>query len=264
MVAVQLHECVDEVAAHGLRAEELRQLGETQKPVGVPRGPVGVLSVCDPPDDVVRLGGLVQDVGDACGVGHGGTVTASRRALQAKPSRPPEGGQPRTVSGFSRTPGFASAWGCPASAGRRGHRPPHIRSIIACPKAERRDLVRAVQQPREVVGDLLVDDRRLHRGDDQVGRLAPAEVAQHHLGREDQRARVDLVLARVLRRRSVRRLEERDVVGQVRAGRDADAADLRGERVGDVVAVEVQSSRSRRTRPGAAGSAAGRRRRSRP
>ena len=30
------------------------------------------------------------------------------------------------------------------------------------------------------------------------------------------------------------------VVGQVRARRDADAADLRGERVGDVVAVQVQ------------------------
>ena len=32
----------------------------------------------------------------------------------------------------------------------------------------------------------------------------------------------------------------RDVVGHVRAGRDADASDLGGERVGDVVAVQVR------------------------
>ena len=43
------------------------------------------------------------------------------------------------------------------------------------------------------------------------------KMAQHHLGREDQRARVDLVLAGVLRRRAVRGLEHRDRVGEVRA-----------------------------------------------
>ena len=70
----------------------------------------------------------------------------------------------------------------------------------------------------------------------------PAEVLEHHHARQQHRARVHLVLARVLRRGAVRRLEDAvagDVV-DVAARRDADAADLRGERVGEVVAVEVR------------------------
>ena len=76
----------------------------------------------------------------------------------------------------------------------------------------------------------------------EVGRLGPAEVAQHHLAGQDHRARVHLVLVGVFRRGAVRRLEDGvagDVV-DVAAGRDADAADLRRERVGQVVAVQVQ------------------------
>ena len=53
-------------------------------------------------------------------------------------------------------------------------------------------------------------------------------------------------------------------IGQVGAGRDADAADLGRQGVGEIVAVQVQGWRSRRTRRGAAGSAATWRRRSRP
>ena len=68
----------------------------------------------------------------------------------------------------------------------------------------------------------------------------PAHVAQHHLGREDLRSGIDVVLSGVLRRRAVGRLEHRDRVAHVRARRDADAADLCGESVGHVVAVEVQ------------------------
>ena len=107
-------------------------------------------------------------------------------------------------------------------------------------EARARDLRRAVEQAGEVVGHLLRKDRLLHRTDDQVGGRMPAHVAQHHLGREDLRAGIDVILAGVLRRRAVGRLEHRHRVAHVRARGDADAADLRGERVGDVVAVQVE------------------------
>ncbi len=80
------------------------------------------------------------------------------------------------------------------------------------PEARARHLRRAFHQAREVVGDLLAADRLFHRADDQVGGLLPAHVAQHHLGREDFGARIDVVLARVLGRGAVRRLEARHVV----------------------------------------------------
>jgi hypothetical protein len=76
----------------------------------------------------------------------------------------------------------------------------------------------------------------------EVGGLVPAQVAEHHLAGEDDRAGVDLVEVGVLRRGAVGGLEDGvagDVV-DVAARRDADAADLRRERVGEVVAVEVQ------------------------
>ena len=66
-------------------------------------------------------------------------------------------------------------------------------------------------------------------------------MAEHHLCREDEGAGVDLVLACVLGRRAVRGLEDGNprVVVDVGAGGDADATDLCGQGVGDVVAVEV-------------------------
>ena len=66
-------------------------------------------------------------------------------------------------------------------------------------------------------------------------------MAKHHLGGEDERARVDLVLACVLGCRSVGGFEDGDarVVVDVGSGGDADAADLSSKRVGNVVAVEV-------------------------
>ena len=69
--------------------------------------------------------------------------------------------------------------------------------------------------------------------DDGVGRFGPAHVTQHHLARQDHRARIHLVQIRVLRRRAVRGFEHRvagDVV-DVGARRDADAAHLRRQRV---------------------------------
>ena len=66
--ALELHERVDEVTAHGARAEECAELGEVEQPVRVPGRPVGVVPVDDPVDDVVRLGGLVEQLGDPGGV----------------------------------------------------------------------------------------------------------------------------------------------------------------------------------------------------
>src|SRR5690606_41523109 len=61
------------------------------------------------------------------------------------------------------------------------------------------------------------------------------------------RSRVDLVLAGVLGRRAVGGLVDGDAraVVDVGAGRDADAAHLRGESVGEVVAVEVDRKSTR-------------------
>ena len=103
------------------------------------------------------------------------------------------------------------------------------------------DLGGAVHQAGEVVGDDLVGDGRLERAHDVGGRVGPAEVLEHEHAREQHRAGVDLVLPGVLRRGAVGRLEDAvagDVV-DVGARGDADAADLGGQRVGEVVAVEV-------------------------
>ena len=66
-------------------------------------------------------------------------------------------------------------------------------------------------------------------------------MLEHQYTRQQDRARVDLVLARILRRRAVGGLEHAvagDVV-DVGARCDTDATHLRGESVGQVVAVEV-------------------------
>src|SRR6266478_6893964 len=96
------------------------------------------------------------------------------------------------------------------------------------PEPGGRDLLSALHQPREVVGHNLVGDRLLQALDDQRGGFLPAHVHEHHLGRQDLRPRVDVILARVLRRGPVRRLEHRHRVRHIGARRDADTADLRG------------------------------------
>src|SRR5580765_7034894 len=84
---------------------------------------------------------------------------------------------------------------------------------------------RTVHQAREIVGDALGGDRAVHPLHDQIAGLTPAEVTQHHLSGQNDRARIHLVLVGVFRRRAVRGLEDRvtgDVV-DVAARRDADA-----------------------------------------
>src|SRR6266568_847294 len=99
-----------------------------------------------------------------------------------------------------------------------------------------------LHEAREVVGDPVRADGAVHPLHDEVGRLLPAEVPEHELAGEDHGARVHLVEIRVLRGGAMGRLEDRvpgDVV-RVPARRDPDAAHLRRERVGEVVAVQVR------------------------
>ena len=65
-------------------------------------------------------------------------------------------------------------------------------------------------------------------------------MPQHHLGRENFRARVDIVFARVLGCRAVRGFKHGNGVAQIGARRNANAADLRCQGVRHVVAIEVE------------------------
>ena len=110
--------------------------------------------------------------------------------------------------------------------------------------SERRtlDLGRAVHEAGEIIGHLPGANRAVQALQDQIRRFGPAQVAQHHFAGEHDRAGVHHVLVRVFGRGAVRGLENRvarDVV-DVAARRDADAAHLRGQRVAEVIAVQVQ------------------------
>ena len=78
--------------------------------------------------------------------------------------------------------------------------------------------------------------------DDQVGDFRPAHVAEHHLAGKNDRAGIDLVQVGILWRGAVRGFED-GVTGHVvdvGARGDADPAHLRGQRVGQIIAVQVQ------------------------
>ena len=114
--------------------------------------------------------------------------------------------------------------------------------MMAAPNSEHFTSCRAFHQPREVVGHGLRADRAVHALDDRSAASLQPMCRSIISPREDHRARVHLVEVGVLRRGAVRGLEDRvaGLVVDVAAGRDADAADLRRQRVGQVVAVQVQ------------------------
>src|SRR5208282_1748024 len=100
---------------------------------------------------------------------------------------------------------------------------------------------RAGHQPLEVVRNLFLADGLFQAANDAVGDFLPSQMLEHQDPRQDNRTGVDLVLVGVLGRGAVGRLEDR-VTGQIvdiRTGSDSDAADLRRERVGQIVAVKV-------------------------
>src|SRR5436305_194237 len=98
---------------------------------------------------------------------------------------------------------------------------------------------RALHLPLKVVGDPLLLDGPGERLLDGVAGLDPPQPAQHHDPGEDQRAGVDLVLVGVLGRRAVGGLEDGEAVPLVAAGCHAEAAHLRRQGVGEIVAVQV-------------------------
>src|SRR5580704_11402388 len=101
--------------------------------------------------------------------------------------------------------------------------------------------LRPGHQALEIVGDGLVGKRLLEPANNSVSCLLPSHVLEHHHPRQDDRAGVDLILVRVLGRGAMGGLEDRVAshVVDVGARRDAQAADLRRQRVGKVIAVKV-------------------------
>src|SRR6187402_418804 len=92
----------------------------------------------------------------------------------------------------------------------------------------------------EVDGDKLLLDRLFHRLLDHVSCFLPTKQFEQKNAGENDRAGVDDILVREARRRSVRGFEDSEAVTEVHAGRDAEAADLRGCCVGEIVSVEVR------------------------
>ena len=75
MTPVEVHERVDQMAPHGSCAESVGKLREVEEPVGIPGGPIRIVSVRDPIHDVVGLGRLVQKSRNATStVVHGHSV----------------------------------------------------------------------------------------------------------------------------------------------------------------------------------------------
>src|SRR5439155_4507503 len=103
-----------------------------------------------------------------------------------------------------------------------------------------RDLGSARHLARQVVCDPPRRDRAREPPDDRVRRVAPAELLEHHGSREQHRPGIDLVEAGVLRGRAVRRLEYREPVADVAAGRHTEPADLRDAGVGQGVTVQIR------------------------
>ena len=82
----------------------------------------------------------------------------------------------------------------------------------------------------------------LHRRDDESGRIVPTDVLQHHRRRKDQRAGIRHILALDVGGDTVRHLEDAvaGLVIDIAARDHPDSADLGGQHVGNVVAVQVQ------------------------
>src|SRR5436190_7754403 len=64
VLLVQADEQVDQFAAHGPCAQQVRQLGQVDEPLGVPGGPVIVGPVDDPENTMVSLARLMQQAAD--------------------------------------------------------------------------------------------------------------------------------------------------------------------------------------------------------
>src|SRR6266516_2773810 len=75
--------------------------------------------------------------------------------------------------------------------------------------------------PREIVRDAPCPDRTFESAHNRACDVVPTQLFEHHGSRQDDAARIDLVLPRILGRRAVRRFEHRVAVTHVAAGREA-------------------------------------------
>src|SRR5580698_7141921 len=89
----------------------------------------------------------------------------------------------------------------------------------------------------EVVSDFLLLNRARDAVFDQLSRFFPAKEFEHHRAREHDRAGIDDIFIRVLRRGAVRRFKHAVTVADVRSRRHAEPADLRSAGVGEVIAI---------------------------
>src|SRR5215472_3342519 len=97
----------------------------------------------------------------------------------------------------------------------------------------------------EVVRNFLLLDGALHALLDQIGGGLPAEVAEHHHTRQNNRSRIDHVSIRILRCRAVRGFENRVAIANIRSRRNTQPAHLGGARVGNIVSIQVRRSQYR-------------------
>ena len=97
-------------------------------------------------------------------------------------------------------------------------------------------------QAREVVGDPFARNGFVQSFNHEIRGFPPTKVPQHHFSRKHHGTWVDLIEIRILGRGTVGRFENcvPGVVINIAAGCDADAADLRGQSVGKIIAIQIQ------------------------
>src|ERR1700687_2772790 len=100
----------------------------------------------------------------------------------------------------------------------------------------------AFHQALEIVSYFSLFDGALQALLDQIGGFGPSKMAEHHNAGQNDGAGIDDVFVRVLGSGAVGRFEDGIAIADVRSGSDAEAADLRGACIGDVVAVQVRRS----------------------
>src|ERR1019366_565738 len=97
----------------------------------------------------------------------------------------------------------------------------------------------AFHQALEIVGHFFLFDGALQTPLDQIGGFRPSQEAKHHDARKNDGAGIDDVFVGILGSGAVRGFENGVAVADVRSGSDAEAANLGGAGVGNVVAVQV-------------------------
>ena len=104
------------------------------------------------------------------------------------------------------------------------------------------DLCSTFHLAGEIISHAFGTDRAIQTFDDEISGFRPAEVTQHHFAGENHGTRIYFIQIRIFWRGAVRCFKNRvagDVI-DISAGGDADAADLRGQCVGQIIAIEIQ------------------------